>query len=60
MISDRYSIVEINNSFIIHKDNKPLVLSGVGVVGFSTMGDARDYINRVIEADYYIRMGVPE
>ena len=55
-----YTIDNYKDGYIVKKNNKPLSLSGVGLLEFKTMEEAEHYIKLVVESAYYISQGIPE
>jgi hypothetical protein len=55
-----YTIYNYKDGYIVKKNNKPLSLSGVGLLEFKTMEEAEHYIKLVVESAYYISQGIPE
>jgi hypothetical protein len=56
----KYTIDNYKDGYIVKKNNKPISLQGVGLLEFTTIEDAQQYIKLIYESAYYISQGVPE
>lgn len=56
----KYTIDNHKDCYVVKKNGDPVYLEGVGTLIFYTMEEAKEYIQRVREAAYYISRGVPE